>query len=235
MGRHHRGRGLARAHDDEESGRRSSEEAVAGRGGEQRRPRDRGTASGRRGGRARTSGCGAAARPPAPAPRRGAWPPCAPRRRCRRARASSAPRAWRSASTGGAPRASGRSRGGGDGPGAARPGRPPARGSTRARRRWRGPGSSGLHARMRASSSAGVRWSRRGGVSAARQASHEGNQSASSMIPPSTQMIPRTAAGCRQPSSRTTLPPHDCPATTGRESPRASITARRSPTAVSMS
>ena len=71
---------------------------------------------------------------------------------------------------------------------------------------------------MRASSSARVRWSRRGGVSAARQASHEEYESASSMIPPSTHAMPRTASGRRQPSSSTTLPPHDCPARTGRGS-----------------
>ena len=49
------------------------------------------------------------------------------------------------------------------------------------------------HARLELASS--VRWSRRGGVSAARHASQSGNQSASSMMPPSTQTMPRTARG----------------------------------------
>ena len=39
--------------------------------------------------------------------------------------------------------------------------------------------------------------------------------------PPSTHTIPRVASGWRSASSRTTLPPHDWPATTGRSSPSA--------------
>ena len=235
MGRHHRGRGLARAHDDEEPGRahpkKPSRTAAAKSVGHaigilrvdvvvggrepvalqprRRRPRLRlGAALGRR---ARlVPGIGQHEQ-------RGRLERGVARRRAmlpERAHDLEVPVHGR---------------------GGARPGRPRARGSRRARRRWPGPAAPGSTRACAPRSSAGVRWSRRGGVSAARQASHEGNQSASSMIPPSTQMIPRTAAGCRQPSSSTTLPPHDCPATTGRESPRASITARRSPTAVSMS
>ena len=50
-----------------------------------------------------------------------------------------------------------------------------------------------------------------------------GNEAHGSSQPPSTHTIPRTSSGARRASSRTTLPPHDWPATTGRSSPSSRI------------
>ena len=75
-------------------------------------------------------------------------------------------------------------------------------------------GSTGHSPRPRSSR----RPTRCGGRQRGRHASQSGKLRPSSSQPPSTQAIPRIAAGWRAASSSTTLPPHDWPATTGRSS-----------------
>ena len=96
-------------------------------------------------------------------------------------------------------------------------------------------GQSGCAFRMYFSISSSRRPAKRGGARAVRHASQSANWRLSSSQPPSTHTIPRGSDGCRTASSRTTLPPHDCPATTGRSSSSRSIRTARSSATVGTS
>src|SRR4051794_40351707 len=64
----------------------------------------------------------------------------------------------------------------------------------------------------------------RGGARTSRHASHDAKLRDGSSQPPSTRTSPRARPPWRAPTSSTTFPPHDWPATTGRSQPRASMT-----------